>query len=1169
MSAAVAVLAGAYIYAEVTQSIKAIATRDAVIVDVGARAMSRQLTDLVTDLLILSEHQIFLSMYGPLSDPEKAVLARDFKTFVAEKRYFDQVRFLDAKGMEVVRVNRTEDAAAITPDGELQNKAKRYYFEDAFKLELGEIFVSPLDLNIEHGKIEEPFKPMIRIGTPIYDQFGVKRGVLLFNYLAQQMLHQFSFLTSPLVGQGMILNADGYWLHGPAPEKEWAFMRGREDSFATEFSVAWQTILATDSGQFTSESGLFTFATVYPLQSGERSSTGSSEAFGASMTEIAPREYFWKVVSHVPNGHRIVLGKRILRHVLIFLAPVYAAMTVGIWFLASTYARRKAAEADLLENQRTIALLQHIAVTANEANEPSQALQMCLDEICAYTDWPVGHCFFAENEQGELYSSAVWHFADEPRYQAFRQATETTPFVPGVGLPGEVYANKKADWIADIGAEQEFLRYEAARDAGIVSAFAFPVLIRDDVVAVLEFFSDAPVHEVPLPLPILGQIGTQIGRVFERRRAMKELRIQVAERTQDLGKRVKEIGCLYTVSEILKGSEASLGETFLAIAEALPQGFSHPAAACARVTAEKHSIYTANFRETPWRLTSPILIDGKPGGAVEVAYLEQLPARDHGPFLEQERLLLDKVAADIGENLARNAVSKALRESRDNINLLLSSTAEAIFGLDAQGRCYFCNPACLTALGYHAEDQLIGQHMHALIHHSHADGSPLPEADCQFQLTASSGEGVYSDQEVFWRQDGTAFPVEYWSYPIKREGVLRGVVVTFMDITQRKEAERALLESRESFRRIVEDGPVPMAITDGQGTVTLLNGRFTALFGWRVADAQAVGDWWGQIFPDQEMQAVFARNGKKTRRAATLAEIAPQQWRLKCKNGDTRNVVFQMVTISEDTSVVAMQDITDLKRTEAALVHAMHEAEQANAHKSRFLANVSHDLRTPLNAIIGFSELMQTKLFGPLGNDHYDEYVVDIHQSGLFLLNLINDLLDLSKAEAGKFDLHEKVFDLGKQVEATARLIQPQAQSLGIDLSIEIDPDLPHLRGDEKIVVRMVNNLLSNAVKFTDSGGQVTVRVGAAPTGGLDLIVADTGIGMTREEITKALKPFVQTDSSHARPHDGTGLGLSLTEKFVKMHKGSLIIDSEKGRGTQITARFPATRAVKVQNAII
>jgi signal transduction histidine kinase len=265
---------------------------------------------------------------------------------------------------------------------------------------------------------------------------------------------------------------------------------------------------------------------------------------------------------------------------------------------------------------------------------------------------------------------------------------------------------------------------------------------------------------------------------------------------------------------------------------------------------------------------------------------------------------------------------------------------------------------------------------------------------------------------------------------------------------------------------------------------------------------------------------------------------------------------------TDDGSLVGVwTDISELKRREQEAREARDAAQVANRSKSEFLANMSHELRTPLNAIIGFSEVLKGELFGPLGSPQYMEYAGDIFHSGTHLLAIINDILDVSKAEAGKLDLHEERVDLANVVKSSLRLVKDRAAESAVGLETELPENLPDLIADERMVKQILINLLSNAVKFTLPGGCVSVSV-EADEKGLELAVRDTGIGIAPENIDKVLKPFGQVDTALNRKHPGTGLGLPLVQSLVKLHDGQLRIDSRVGVGTTVTARFDSERVV-------
>ena len=252
------------------------------------------------------------------------------------------------------------------------------------------------------------------------------------------------------------------------------------------------------------------------------------------------------------------------------------------------------------------------------------------------------------------------------------------------------------------------------------------------------------------------------------------------------------------------------------------------------------------------------------------------------------------------------------------------------------------------------------------------------------------------------------------------------------------------------------------------------------------------------------------------------------------------------------------------QRLEAAggdLVRAHAAAEAAGRAKSEFLANMSHELRTPLNAIIGFAEVIERETFGPAA-PRYREYASDINGSGRHLLQVINDILDLAKVEAGQMLLHEARLDPALVMQGCVRLIMPRAAKSNVRVYTAFDPHLPVLLADEARLRQIALNLLSNAVKFTKAGGRVTISTGVDQEGGITIAVTDTGIGMTAAEIAIALEPFQQVTSSLSRTNEGTGLGLPLTKTLVELHDGRLDITSTPGRGTTVTVAFPVSRSL-------
>jgi PAS domain S-box-containing protein len=380
------------------------------------------------------------------------------------------------------------------------------------------------------------------------------------------------------------------------------------------------------------------------------------------------------------------------------------------------------------------------------------------------------------------------------------------------------------------------------------------------------------------------------------------------------------------------------------------------------------------------------------------------------------------------------------------------------------------------------------------------------------------------------------------------------------DITARKEMEKALRDSEQRFRDYAESSSDWFWETDA-------NHRFV--------------DTWNR-FPSGPLPLRTSR-GKQRWDIAVDVEAEPEKWRehraVLDRHEPFRNFTYEIGMPDGTTRYISVsgkpvfdaegrfggyrgsgRDVTETMTQDLTLRQAMVDAEAANAAKTQFLANMSHELRTPLNAILGFSEVIKDEMFGPIGNPRYREYAEDILRSGRHLLELISDILDMSKIEAGKLVLHEEPIKLDEVVESCLPLVRQRAAESGVALKVEVPAALPALFADETRLRQILLNLLTNAVKFTPHGGYVRVGGHLAPGGAFVLEVEDSGIGMSQQDIALALLPFHQIDNASAKRFEGTGLGLPLTKRLVELHGGVIEIDSALGRGTTVTIRFPASR---------
>ncbi len=267
--------------------------------------------DATADLRMLASSTALNRMLEKSSEQAKEDVARDFIAFAANKQKYDQIRYIDSQGMEVIRVNYNDGQPAVVPENELQNKSGRYYFQDTVKLAPGEVFVSPLDLNIEKGQIEQPRKPMIRFGTVLHDSSGSMRGILVINYLGDHFLEHLKNKLGQRGNDTMLLNAEGFWLLAPDPEDEWGFMFKNGRNFRERFPAAWQAFHQQAQGAHQDEKGIFAFAVIYPMLEGQVSSSGAAEAYAPSTGIRDQQDYSWILVSYTPER---ILREKQARH---------------------------------------------------------------------------------------------------------------------------------------------------------------------------------------------------------------------------------------------------------------------------------------------------------------------------------------------------------------------------------------------------------------------------------------------------------------------------------------------------------------------------------------------------------------------------------------------------------------------------------------------------------------------------------------------------------------------------------------------------------------------------------------------------------------------------------------------------------------------------------------
>lgn len=723
---ALLLMLGAWFFAEqaLDREFAQLREREASGIKLGSGALSNRIDFIHHDLLFLSQHS---ALRDALEHPGPDTLrhaAEDFSIFSASRGHYDQIRWLDQNGMELVRVDYAQGKPRLIPGDQLQNKGQRYYFTDTIKLAPGEVFVSPLDLNIEHDRIEEPYKPMIRIATPVANRAGAKRGIVILNYYGSDLLQTFSGAIASIADHAMLTNGEGYWLKSPNPADEWGFMFKRPElSLSARHPVAWKAIREQEKGQIELGDGLWTWETVYPLLAGQKTSAGAAEAFVPSSKSLSPKDYVWKPISFLPKEKLDGIRRTVWLKVSLTTGFLLVLFGWGCRLLVRSW--------QLLDDEKL-------------------KFRTVADFAYNWETW--------RNPQGRL-----------------------------------IYCSPSCQRITGHSAE-EFIA-----QPDLLLTITHP----EDRILVETHFRQ---HTAAIPLCEL------------------------------------------------------------------------------------------NFRI--------VLADG------------QIRRLEHA---------CQAVFSDSGEYLGRRASNRditermqaemALAEANQRMHSLLDSMAEGAYGVDTNGNCRFVNQSFLRILGYDDPGEVIGKHIHELIHHSRPDGSPYPSTECKMYNAYRQNRPVHVSDEVFWSKQGMAIPVEYWSQPILIDGAVHGAIATFIDITERKQALADLRESEERFRQMFERHSAAMLLIEPQSGM--------------IVDANpAAAQFYGYPLPALRGMALSRINTLPEEEIAQQRQLAIAQqqnyfvFEHRLCNGELRTVeVYSSPVSFKNTPLLfsIVHDITERKRIEAQI----------------------------------------------------------------------------------------------------------------------------------------------------------------------------------------------------------------------------------------------------------
>lgn len=508
----------------------------------------------------------------------------------------------------------------------------------------------------------------------------------------------------------------------------------------------------------------------------------------------------------------------------------------------------------------------------------------------------------------------------------------------------------------------------------------------------------------------------------------------------------------------------------------------------------------------------------------------------------------------------REKLNHALQKQEKENRAVIDSVSDIIFETATDGQILFLNETWQKITGFSAERSL-GRNIFDLLY-----TQDQMEQRNNMSLLVKGHKTAYRAFTRLRTSDGNFRAVELAVSMLRQdENREMRVVGTITDVEERRRAERALSEAEKKYRAIVENAAGGIYQVTPEGHYLSANPAMARILGYETPEniLRDVRNANTEIYYNP-------RDRERHLRDALRHGSVDVECQIRCMDGKVVWVHENLRAVKDDQDQLlfyegSMEDITQRRNVEIALREAKVQSDLANRSKSEFLANMSHELRTPLNAIIGFSDIIYKQAFGAVGRPEYTEYAHEINESGKHLLQVINDILDVSRIEAGDRQLNEGVVDMNKTVLAAIEMLAPKIDAQKIVMANLVTDVTPKLIGESHAIKQMLVNLLSNAVKFTPENGRVSIHAEVDGDGQMHVSVTDTGVGLTDEEIEKALSPFGQVNASFNKSESGTGLGLTLVQSLMSLHGGSFELFSQKGVGTTATLIFPPKRVAPVR----
>ncbi len=787
----------------------------------------------------------------------------------------------------------------------------------------------------------------------------------------------------------------------------------------------------------------------------------------------------------------------------------------------------------IAEKERMVKLLGDVASTANTAASTDQALIATLKLITAYIKWPLGHVYRpATGEDVVLVPATLWHADDPERFEAFMDSMKQLFYLSDEGFPGRVYASGRACWIEDMDLQSGSHKTDGWKEVNLRGCFAFPVVSRGEVVAVLEFFSGSREPLDDTVLTMAEEVGKQLGYVIERKRIEKAMEESERKFRGIFDQSSHYMGLMNTDGSLLQANKASMD--LLGIPE--------------------EAVIGQLLWESPWWRHSQAVIQKLRQAVTAVAKGESL--RFETSFIDQDDQIRDldfsltpikdnsdQVVYLIPEGRDITDLKKAEAEAR-KLALVVQKTATGVMITDAKGYVEWVNQGFERISGYTLAE-LRGKKPGYLLQGEGTD----PNTVARIARALKDGKRI-NVELLNYRKSGEAYWTELDLQPILSDnGKLIKFISMETDITERRQNQDALRQ----FKATLDQTHDAVFIFHRDSLVfSYVNQGAVAQLGYSREEFETMTPLdIKPEFTEEQFRALVAplNNGEQNRIVFETVHAHKEGYRVPV------NILLQLIREQGGAArfVAVVRDVTEQRRINRELEAAKEAAEQAAKAKGEFLANMSHEIRTPMNAIIGMAYLAGNADPSP----RLQDYIGKIETSAKSLLAIINDILDFSKIDAGKMDIEQVPFDITDLINDIVTLSAGPIAEKGLELYVNIDFHIiPMVVGDPVRLGQVLNNLLSNAVKFTDRG-DIDIRIRLKErddrTQVLECEVCDSGIGMTEEETARLFEKFSQADSATTRKYGGTGLGLAISRQLVRLMGGDIHLESEPDKGSRFS----------------